>query len=187
MIELVEKNLGSITLLLTFGTFWMALSTRAAAVASREIFELESRPYVVFNKPMFRFYAQVSKTDPEVMESQTLKLGLEFKNSGRVPVRYLMRNVRMTFDSRTVDDPSFTTNGGLIYPGDFGVFWFGSLPYNENLEPPKMGVIEYELEYEAIDQKRKFSKSEKMGYSVNSFEPYSVDWHYLEDSSEKAL
>lgn len=187
MVQFFEAHLGTITLLLTLGTFWMAVSTRATAQASAKIFELESRPYLIFSKPLFRHFIRLSKDDPQKVESKTLRLGLEFRNSGRVPIRYSITNIRMTFDSRTVDNPTFITKGAIIYPGDFGIFWFGDLPYNEKLEAPKGGVIEYEVIYEAIDQKRSYRKAEKMEYLVLSFETFNVDWRYLVDSEEAAL
>lgn len=182
MINFFESHLGSITLLLTVGTFWMALSTRAAAKASKKIFELEARPCLVFNKPMFRIH-QV-KDENQIHVNTALTLGIEFKNSSRVPLRYSVTSIRMTFDSRTVDHPSFKTKGGIIYPGDFGIFWLGTLPYREQLNVAKQGAIEYTVQYEAIDQKRGFIKTEKMSYTVASFDNFHVDWHYLEDSEE---
>ena len=157
MIEFFEENLGSITLLLAIGTFWMALSTRASASASKKIFELEARPCLVFNKPMFRLHQEAMRVDenkPHI--NKELTLGIEFKNPSRVPLRYSITSIRMTFDSRTVDNPTFNTSGALIYPGDFGVFWFGTLPYHEQLNVAKQGVIEYTVKYEAIDHKRGF-------------------------------
>lgn len=189
MIEYFEKNLGSITLLLTLGTFWMALSTRAAAVASRKIFELEARPTLVFCKPMFRIHQEMEDAEDGHKRpiNRALTLGIEFRNSGRVPLRYSVSNILMTFDSRTVDNPTFKTRGGIIYQGDFGTFWFGTLPYNGAIPFPAQGVIEYQVEYEAIDQGRGFKKTEKMAYIVTSFDNFHVDWHYLKDSEEVSL
>tara|TARA_R110002049_G_scaffold190570_2_gene359249 strand:+ start:15985 stop:16584 length:600 start_codon:yes stop_codon:yes gene_type:complete len=188
MIEFFEENLGSITLLLAIGTFWMALSTRASASASKKIFELEARPCLVFNKPMFRLHQEAMRVDenkPHI--NKELTLGIEFKNPSRVPLRYSITSIRMTFDSRTVDNPTFNTSGALIYPGDFGVFWFGTLPYHEQLNVAKQGVIEYTVKYEAIDHKRGFIKTERMSYVVASFDNFHVDWRYLEDSEELPL
>lgn len=188
MISLLEENLAAITLLLAIGTFWMAISTRAAARASKQIFELESRPYLVFSKPMFRIHQQVAgATEKESVKTKALTLGIEFKNAGRVPLRYSTKSICQTFDGRTVENPTFRTRGGIIYPNDFGVFWFGTLSYEGQLIAPKSGVIEYTVEYEAIDQQRRFLKTENMRYVVTSFEPYNFDWHYLEDSEESAL
>ncbi|NVF12563.1 hypothetical protein [Vreelandella maris] len=72
MINFFEGHLGSITLLLTVGTFWMALSTRAAAKASKKIFELEARPCLVFNKPMFRIHQEKDENQIHVNTALTL-------------------------------------------------------------------------------------------------------------------
>ena len=188
MISLLEQNLAAITLLLAIGTFWMAISTRAAARASKQIFELESRPYLVFNKPMSRIHQKVSgSAERESVSTKALTLGIEFRNAGRVPFRYSIKRISQTFDGRTVENPNFRTRGGIIYPNDFGAFWFGTLSYEGKPIAPKSGVIEYTVEYEAIDQKRRFTKTEKMKYTITSFDPYNFDWSYLEDSEESAL
>ena len=93
----------------------------------------------------------------------------------------------ITFEKLTVEEPNFITNGGIIYPGDFGIFWYSNVQYDGELLPPKRGVIEYELEYSSTDLPKKYQKSEKMRYSLNSFEPYSCDWDNIEDSVDKVI
>lgn len=187
MIEFIESHLGTITLLLALTTVWLAVSTRQAAVASKNIFALEARPFLVFSKPIFRIFIKARKETPDQIERQILKLGIEFKNPSKVPLKYQICTMRITFDEHTVEEPKFTTLGGIIYPGDFGIFWFGDLQYKNAFEAPKGGIIEYELEYFSTDFPKKYRKVEKMRYSLNSFEPYICDWSYIEDSVEEPI
>lgn len=165
----------------------MAWSTREAASASKKIFELEARPCLVFVTPRFDFHQKVMEEN-QPPRNFALSLSIEFKNSGRVPLRYSVTNIQMTFDSRTPENPTFATNGGLIYPGDSGTFSVGELPYHEEVTKSKRGVIEYTVKYEAIDQERGFIKTEKMSYVLAiSNNSQQVAWQYLIDSEETAL
>ena len=187
MIELLEQNLGLVTILLAIATFWLAISTRKAANASKNMFELESRPYLVFSKPIFRLYIKTSDKKTNQIKSQTLKLGVEFKNPSKVPVKYQIKSMKFTFDSRTVEEPKYMTDGGLIYPNDYGFFWFGGFSFNDELSPTKSGIIEYELEYSSTDFHKKYFKKEKMRYILNSLDPYNCDWSYIEDGIERVI
>jgi hypothetical protein len=184
MIEFIEGHLGLMTLLLAIGTFWLAIITSKATKTSKNIFELESRPFIVFNKPVFRFYVKPeSKKNLKIKQLRVL-LGIEFKNPGKVPTKYNITSLNITFDEHTVKDPKFKTYGGIIYPSDFGNFWFGELQYEKTLTPPVSGIIKYELEYTSTDFPKKYKKSEKMHYNLISFDPYKCDWSYIEDSTE---
>ena len=187
MFNFIENNLGSITLLLAIGTFWMAWSTCEAASASKKIFELEARPCLVFVTPRFDFHQKVMEEN-QPPRNFALALSIEFKNSGRVPLRYSVTNIQMTFDNRTPENPTYATRGGLIYPGDSGTFSVGEMPYHEAVTKSKRGVIEYTVKYEAIDQKRGFIKTEKMSYILDiNNASQQITWHYLKDSEETEL
>ncbi|MFH0993945.1 MAG: hypothetical protein V1844_00370 [Pseudomonadota bacterium] len=187
MIEFVEAHLGLITLLLTLATFWLGFSTRQAAKASNAIYMLESRPFLTFNKPVFRMHRFVDKENPNNVKNQLLKIGVEFSNPSKVPVKYRMKRVFITFDSHTVEQPKFVTTGGIIYPGGFGIYWYDKLQYKEIFEAPKQGMIEYELEYFSTDIPKKYKKFEKMNYLLTSLDPFSCDWHYTEEVVDEPI
>jgi hypothetical protein len=186
MIEFIEAHLGTITLALTIATVWMAISTRNAALASKQIFALEARPFLVFSKPVFRIYIKISR-ESKAVDSRTVKLGLEFRNPSRVPVTYEVKSLRMTMDGRTVENPHFNTHGSIVYPNEHAIFWYGEIPVTDDPTPPIRGVIEYQLEYLSTDHLGRYKKSQKMNYELTSFDPYSCDWSYLEDDVDSAI
>ena len=186
MIEFIEAHLGTITLALTFATVWMAVSTRNAAIASKQILALEVRPFLVFSKPVFRIYFKVSR-EQNAIESRAVRIGVEFRNPSRVPVKYEVKSLRITMDGRTVENPKFDTHGSIVYPSEHAIFWYGEIPLTDDPKPPIRGVIEYQLEYLSTDHLGRYKKSQRMSYELNSFEPYNCDWTFLEDDVDSAI
>lgn len=186
MFRLIESNLGAITLLLAFATLSLAISTRQLAVATKSMFDIEARPYLVFNKPMFRIVQAIGSSEGTLkVMKQTVRLGVEFKNSGRVPVTYSVTRIQFTLEGQTVDAPEFTTRGGTIYPSGFGVFWYGTIPFDKAFVAPKSGVIEYDVTFWSSDHGGRYRKQERLRYLVTSVDPYTFDWSYIEDSTEE--
>jgi len=46
---------------------------------------------------------------------------------------------------------------------------------------PKAGIVEYEVEYYAVDKKQTFKSMRKIQYTINSISPFDMDWLYLEE------
>ena len=111
-------------------------------------------------------------------------MGLLFINPGKVPVSYAIDDLRITFDGRTVDNILLKNQGGMIYPGDKSIFWYGTIPNVDILNLPKKGIAEYKAQYTSSARPQRYKSSRKIEYTLNSLEPYSLDWIYLEQSDE---
>ena len=71
--------------------------------------------------------------------------------------------------------------GGPIYPKDETMFWYGAIPNIDLSTMPKTGVVDYEVDYYAIEKKQTFKSTRKVQYTINSINPFDIDWLYLEE------
>ena len=110
-----------------------------------------------------------------------IRIGLIFRNPGRVLIHYKVKSIRITFSGSTIDDPKFKLMGGAIYPNDETIFWYDAIPNIDLSTMPKTGSVEYEVDYHAIEKKQTFKSSRKIQYTINSIDPYNMDWLYLEE------
>jgi len=70
--------------------------------------------------------------------------------------------------------------GGPIYPNDETIFWYDAIPNIDLSTMPKIGIVEYEIDYYAIEKKQTLKSSRKIQYTIRSIDPYNMDWLYLE-------
>lgn len=173
--------LAILTLLLAAATVWLAVATWRMASVTKASFDLESRPYFAFKDFLFKFFLEKSTNDTQPPTKGAVRIGLKFKNPGRVLIHYQVKTIRITFSGATVDNPKFELMGGAIYPNDETMFWYGAIQNIDLSTMPKTGIVEYEVDYYAIEKKQTFKSTRKIQYTINSINPFDMDWLYLEE------
>ena len=182
--EQTNAALAILTLLLAGATVWLAVATWRMASITKASFDLESRPYFAFKNFFFKFHFEKPADDSLPPAKGAVRIGLIFRNPGRVLIHYKVKSIRMTFSGSTVDNPKFELMGGAIYPNDETMFWYGAIQNIDLSTMPKTGIAEYEVDYYAIDaieKKQKFKSTRKIQYTINSINPFDMDWLYLEE------
>lgn len=179
--EQTNVALAILTLLLAAATVWLAVATWRMASVSKASFDLESRPYFAFKDFLFKFFLEKPVNDAQPPTKGAVRIGLKFRNPGRVLIHYQVKTIRITFSGATIDNPKFELMGGAIYPNDETMFWYGAIQNIDLSTMPKTGVVEYEVEYYAVDKKQTFRSIRKIQYTINSVSPFDMDWLYLEE------
>jgi len=151
------------------------------ASITKASFDLESRPYFAFKNIFFKFFLEKPADDSHPPTQGAVRIGLIFRNPGRVLIHYQVKTVRITFSGATVDNPTFELMGGAIYPNDETVFWYGTIQDIDLSTMPKTGIVEYEVDYWVIEKKRAFKSTRKIQYTINSIDPPVMDWLNLEE------
>ncbi|MDI6632246.1 MAG: hypothetical protein QME13_07405 [Thermoanaerobacteraceae bacterium] len=175
------------TLALAAATVWLAFATHKLAGITKQMFELEARPYFALSNFLFRFYIKKQLLEGDTPAEGDLKFGLEFRNPGKVAVTYKVQRIGVTFNGKTIENPTFSTMGGTITPGNFGVFWYGVIPKVDFSSLPRGGIVEYEIEYFSIPDAKRYTTKQKIEYVLNSVEPYSLDWRYLHEEDNVSI
>jgi hypothetical protein len=178
--EQTNAALAIITFLLAGATVWLAVATWRMASVSKASFDLESRPYFAFKDFLFKFHLEKPAQESQPPTKGAVRIGLKFRNPGRVLIHYQVKTIRITFSGATVDNPKFESMGGPIYPNDETIFWYGAIPNIDISTMPKTGIVEYEVDYYAIERKQTFKSNRKIQYTINSIDPFNMDWLYLE-------
>jgi len=179
--EQTNEALAILTLLLAVATVWLAVATWRMASITKASFDLESRPYFAFKEFLFKFFLEKPFDTSQVPTKGAVRIGLKFRNPGRVLIHYKVKTIRITFSGATVDNPKFELMGGAIYPNDETMFWYGAIPSIDLSSMPKTGIVEYEVDYYAIGKKQIFKSARKIQYTINSISPFDMDWLYLEE------
>jgi len=179
--EKINVLLAIFTLVLAGSTVWLAIATWRMASVSKKSFDLESRPYFAFKDFHFRFYLEQPEDANQKPTKGSVKIGLIFRNPGKVLIKYKVESIYITFSGVTLDDPTFKSSGGVIYPNDQTVFWYALIPNIDISSLPKTGMVEYEVTYSASNKSRLYKTMRKIQYTLNSVDPYNIDWLYLEE------
>lgn len=178
--EQTNAALAVLTSLLAAATVWLGIATWRMASVSKASFDLETRPYFAFKEFLFKFLLEKPDQESLPPTKGAVRIGLKFRNPGRVLIYYQVKNIRITFSGSTVDDPKFESKDGPIYPNDETIFWYGAIPNIDISKMPKTGIVEYEVEYYALENKQTFKSSRKIHYTINSIKPFDMDWLYIE-------
>lgn len=163
---------------LAIATVWLAFATWQMAKSTKAMVNLESQPYLAFKELLFRIF--VNEDTDKTIPTQ-VNVGLVFRNPGRVRVIYHVKTIRVTYSNTTIDNPKFLTTGGEVLPNDQVVFWYGCIPFTGTLSLPVKGVVEFEVEYCALDATKPIHMWRKLEYSILSLDPPHCDWVYLEE------
>lgn len=175
--------LAILTFTLAAATVWLAVATWRMASVSKASFDLESRAYFAFKDFMFTFFLEQQEGDEQKSNNALVRIGIKFRNPGRVLIHYQVKTIRVTFDGRTIDEPKFESLGGVIYPNDDTMFWYGTIRNIDVSSFPKSGIVEYTVEYSSFRKKNQsYESSRKIQYTIHSLDPYRIEWLYLSES-----
>lgn len=178
--EQTNIALAALNLVLAGATVWLAIVTWRSALVTKASFELDARPYFAFNNFYFIFFLDKPEDDSLPPSRGTVKIGLIFRNPGRVLINYKVKSIRVTLAGLTIDNPKFEIAGGTIYPNDQSIFWYGNIGNVDISKIPLTGVVEYDVSYYAIDGSKHYDSVRKIQYTINSIIPVSSwDWIYL--------
>jgi hypothetical protein len=180
--EQTNAALAILTLLVAGATVWLAVATWRMASVTKASFDLESRPYFAFKDFLFKFFLEQPANDQRPSSKGALRIGLRFRNPGRVLLHYEVRTIRITFSGATADNQQFAQMGGTIFPNDETVFWCGTIQNIDISTMPHSGEVEYEVLYYASEKKQSFASTRKIQYTINSISPAVYEWLYLEES-----
>ena len=148
------------------------------AIAASAALELDRAPVLGFRDLKVEVGARPTSAGEPPSEAASVRVGTELYNAGRVPLRYRMRSMRLTFGGRTTDATSFLSRGGRILPGSSIVFWHSSLA----LEPPistwpTTGRVQFEFEYSDEFGSKVQTNADTVEYTVSGVAPGSrVNW-----------
>jgi hypothetical protein len=77
-----------------------------------------------------------------------IHVGIELFNAGRVPVRYHVRSMRLTFANRSTEPEQFLSSGGTVLPGSSVIFWHTGMLLDPPVATfPAIGRVRCELDY----------------------------------------
>ena len=184
-LEQTNVVLAILTFLLAAATVWLAIATWRMASVSKASFDLETRPYFSFKNFLFKFFLEEPTDNNPSPSKGSVRIGLKFKNPGRVLIHYQVEKIRITFSGATIDNPKFELMGGTIYPNDETLFWYGAIQNIDLSTMPKKGNVEYEIKYYAVEKNHTFKSIRKIEYTINSINPFDMDWLYLEEQDFK--
>jgi hypothetical protein len=180
--------LAIVTFILAGATIWLAITTRDMAKVSKDAFLLECRPYCIFQNFIFKFYIEKKVLASTETDRTFLKIGLVFKNSGKVAVVYRVESIRVAFGGRTLENAPFNNRGSLIAPGDTTVFWHPPIPDVTFNQFPTEGVVEFEIGFQSLDSVGTYKSKRKIQFLINTVvPPGDHDWTYLEESDTAPL
>lgn len=165
-----------LTALLGVATVWLAVATQVMAKAAKQSIELETIPYLTFQQPRITVVHVKESSPDQGGERSIVRLGIEFRNPGKVRISYRVKSLRMTLNTRTVEYPEFKNNGGFCYPGDIAVFWYGAIEFPGGLPVPAHGTAYFEVDYWSTNQVKPNRLVQGIEYNFMSQDPPYVEW-----------
>ena len=164
-------------IILAVATVVLAYATWRMASVSKKAFELETQPYFAFKNFLFKVFVDPSDKN-DGLEKTHLKIGIIFRNPGKVLIRYEVKSLRLTFGGQTIDNPQFATRGGSIYPEEEALFWYGTIPNVDMSALPRTGSLEYVVEYSDALEQGTVTTTKRVQYTIHSLKPVDFDWIY---------
>ncbi|MFH1200346.1 MAG: hypothetical protein V1708_04725 [Candidatus Micrarchaeota archaeon] len=133
-------------------TAWMAFETRRMAKAANKALELERMPILGLKDIKVEVSNKKAKNTDSEAEGEYLltwvRVGLELFNAGRVPVRYKVNNLSVSFANRVPESENYLSRRGQVLPGGSTVFWHSGIPLEPPVEKfPNKGRITVDCEY----------------------------------------
>jgi hypothetical protein len=166
-----------LTLALAFATVWLAFETRQMAKSTRDLVELQGRPYLAFAglrlvfSPALNLLAEAQGT--------SARLALQLSNPGQTLVTYEVDDIEATFEGVKLQNPTFENRGGVIHPKDGTLFFYPSITTPSPFRPGVKGEVRFKIRFWSSPL-REHRLDARLRYVVTSIEPGLVEWIYLE-------
>lgn len=168
-------------------TAWMAIETRRMAKAANKALELERMPILGLKD----IRVEVSTKNEKAGDSDEgehlltgVRVGLELFNAGRVPVRYTVNNLAVSFASRVTESENYLSRRGQVLPGGSTVFWHSGIPLDPPIEKfPSKGRITIDCEYSDDSGDDPKPLKETIEFTLSGAAPGSrTNWLHVDDA-----
>jgi hypothetical protein len=178
-----ELILAIAIVVLALVTAWMARETRRTATTATRMLELEQMPILGLRGLKIQIVAQ-----PGQQTVTSIRVGMELFNAGRVPVKYRMKSISVTFANQHTSSGQFVGRGRVL-PGSSLVFWHPSLVLNPPISTfPASGDVHFEYEYSDESWRQLQSIVEKVTYAVSATQSgFQYTWLNVEANSPIAI
>jgi hypothetical protein len=170
-------------------TAWMAFETRRMAKAANKALELERMPILGLKDIKIDVSNKKAKSNDSEEEGECLltrvRVGLELFNAGRVPVRYKVNNLSVSFANRVPESENYLSRRGQVLPGGSTVFWHSGIPLDPPVEKfPNKGRITIDCEYSDDSGDDPKPLKETIEFTLSGAAPGSrIDWLHIDDSA----
>jgi hypothetical protein len=169
-------------------TAWMAYETRKMATVANKALEIERMPILGLRDIKIELYNNVKGDDLKGGEfvPTGIRLGLELFNAGRVPIRYKVNNLSVSFANRVSDLEKYLSRGGQVLPGSSIVFWHSGI----HLDPPitkfpNKGRAVIDCEYSSYFGDDPKLLRETVEFTLDGATPGSrINWLYVDESTK---
>lgn len=169
-------------------TAWMAFETRRMAKAANKALELERMPILGLKDIKVEISTEKKKDgDSEDKENVLtgVRVGLELFNAGRVPVRYTVNSLTVSFANRVPESESYLSRRGQVLPGGSTIFWHSGIPLDPPIEKfPNKGRIAIDCEYSDDSGEDPKPLKETIEFTLSGAGPSSrINWLHIDDSA----
>jgi len=170
-------------------TAWMAFETRRMAKAATRALELERMPILGLKDVKVEISTKTMEDDDSGEDKYALtgiRIGLELFNAGRVPVRYKMNSLSVSFANRVPESENYLSRSGQVLPGGSTVFWHSGIPLDPPIEKlPKKGRISLDCEYSDDSGSDPKALVETVEFTLSGAAPGSrTNWLHVDDSNQ---
>lgn len=157
-------------------TAWMAIETRRMANAAQETVNLDRAPLLGVKGLAAELHVEQDAPGKVV----GARIGVELFNAGRVPVRYELSEMRVTFEGRTVDPCKFVSRSDTILPGSSTLFRYQAIKLDPPLERfPMNGRLSCRFWYGTPANPRAYTLDRVLEFSI--FGDNRVTWVNVDD------
>lgn len=169
-------------------TAWMAVETRRMAKAANKALDLERMPILGLKDIKVEISPKKKKNDGSEEEEYLLtwvRIGLELVNAGRVPVRYTMNSLAVSFANRVPESENYLSRRGQVLPGGSTIFWHSGIPLDPPIERfPNKGRIIIDCEYTDDSGDDPKPLKETIEFTLNGATPGSrTSWLTIDDAA----
>jgi len=172
------------TLILALFTAWMAYETRRTAAAATKALEFEQIPILGLRDLKIDVG---SRRPDQVARIPSIRVGIELFNSGRVPVKYKVKFLSVTFANQSVRTSEISSRGGRVLPGASTIFWQPTSPLDPPVSTfPANGQVRFEYDYCDESGRQARTITDTMGYTVSRGQDgssYVSNWFHVDEPS----
>jgi hypothetical protein len=183
VIAIATAALAIATVVLAGVTTWLASATRNMAKAATKALEFEQMPILGFRD----LKVDVGRWQPgQLAMIQSISIGIELFNSGRVPVKYKVKSFSNMFTNQGFKSGEFLSGGGRVLPGASTVFWHPTLSLTPPVSTfPANGRIRFEYDYSDESDRQARSIVDTVDYTVSRGEggQYMTNWLNVNEPS----
>ncbi len=114
-----------------------------------------------------------------------VRVDLELFNAGRVPVRYKVNSLSVSFANRVPESENYLSRRGQVLPGGSTVFWHSGIPLDPPIEKfPNKGRIAIDCEYSNDSGDDPKPLKETIEFTLSGATPGSrTNWLHIDDAA----